>query len=296
MMHSREKAVVALGMFDGMHLGHEALIRRAAALSKELGCLCAVCSFENHPLSVLGGEVRLLLSPPERRARMLACGAHEVTLERFTKELAALSPQAFIERLYARWDVAAVVVGFNYSFGAGGEGNTETLRLLGAERGFSTEVLPPVLVGGAPVSSSRIRACIEQGDTEGAGKLLGRPYGLHGTVMPNLGNGTLLGFPTANLEPEAWRVLPKSGVYAARARVNDACYAAVTNVGTNPTLRGEKLTVETHLLDYTGGALYGASLTVDFYGMLREERVFPSVEELKEQITRDAACARALLN
>ncbi len=295
MRNSLERAVVALGMFDGMHIGHEALVRRAAALGGARSCKSVVCSFENHPLSVLGGEPRLLTDPAERRARMLACGADEVVLEAFTPALAALSPEAFIGRLCGRWAVSAVVIGFNYSFGAGGAGGGETLRALGAARGFDTEVLAPILVDGAPVSSSRIRALIEAGDTLAAQRLLGRPYRLSGEVTRNLGNGTRLGFPTANLEPEPWRVLPSAGVYATRAAADGVFYAAVTNVGNNPTLGGKKLTVETHLLDYAGGALYGTPLAVDFFEQLRTERAFPSLEALKAQIADDAARARALL-
>lgn len=285
-MSERIPAVVALGMFDGVHLGHRALIGQTVAEANRLGAKPVVFTFSNHPMEVLGGGVRLLSSIPERDDLLRALGAEEVYSVAFTRELAALSAEQFVDLLLERWDVRALVVGYNYTCGVRGAGTPETLGEIGKTRGFSVLVVPPVLLEGASVSSTRVREALEQGDVELAQRMLKRRYTLAGTVIENRRIGRRIGFPTANIAPETNRVIPKDGVYATVACVNGASYCAVTNIGTNPTVHGDHLTIETHMIDFDQD-IYGKRLTVAFRKYLRGELMFSSLDELKEQIRLD---------
>ena len=289
-MKERIPAVVALGMFDGVHLGHRALIGQTVAEANRLGAKPVVFTFSNHPMEVLGGGVRLLSSIPERDDLLLALGAEEVASVAFTRELAALSAEQFVDLLLERWDVRALVVGYNYTCGVRGTGTPETLAEIGKTRGFSVLVVPPVLLEGASVSSTRVREALEQGDVELAQRMLKRRYTLAGMVIENRRIGRRIGFPTANIAPETNRVIPKDGVYATVACVNGASYCAVTNIGTNPTVHGDHLTIETHMIDFDAD-IYGERLTVAFRKYLRGELMFSSLDELKEQIRLDIARA-----
>ncbi len=289
-MKERIPAVVALGMFDGVHLGHRALIEQTVAEANRLGAKPVVFTFSNHPMEVLGGGVRLLSSIPERDDLLRALGAEEVASVAFTRELAALSAEQFVDLLLERWDVRALVVGYNYTCGVRGTSTPETLAEIGKTHGFSVLVVPPVLLEGASVSSTRVREALEQGDVELAQRMLKRRYTLAGTVIENRRIGRRIGFPTANIAPEQNRVIPKDGVYATIACVNGADYRAVTNIGTNPTVHGDHLTIETHMIDFDQD-IYGERLTVAFRKYLRGELMFSSLDELKEQIRLDIARA-----
>lgn len=292
-MTENTPAVVALGMFDGVHLGHRALLERAVAEAKRLGATPVVFTFSNHPMEVLGGGVRLLSGILERDRILRALGAQEVASVPFTRELAALGTEAFVELLLSRWDVRALVVGYNYTCGAHGSGTPQTLAELGASRGFSVLVVPPVLFEGSPVSSTRVREAVERGSMEQAEHMLRRRYTLRGMVVENRRIGRRIGFPTANIEAEANRAIPKDGVYATFACVDGSYYRAVTNVGTNPTVHGDHLTIETHMIGFDAD-IYGKPLTVAFRRFLRGELVFSSLDALKDQIRLDVAEAAML--
>ncbi len=282
----RQTAVVALGMFDGMHIGHQALVGRATELAKSFGCKSGVYTFANHPMTVLGKGIQMLSSPGEREAAFMQLGIEDARMVTFTQALASISPEAFVQMLMALWELKGVVVGFNYTFGDKGRGTWETLAQLGEQYGFFTEVLPPVELLGAPVSSSRIRAYVEAGDVGSAAALLGHPYCLGGEIVANRRIGRRIGFPTANMLPEPERVLPKRGVYATRAILEGTAYAGVTNVGMNPTVNGDHLSIETHLIGFDQD-VYGKGLMVEFCKYLRGEQRFDSIEALKEQIGQD---------
>ena len=292
-MTERISAVVALGMFDGVHLGHRALLERAAGEADRLRAKPVVFTFSNHPMEVLGGGVRLLSSIAERDRILAAAGAREVASVPFTRELAALSPERFVDLLLERWSVKALVVGYNYTCGARGLGTPDTLAAIGEQRGFSVCVVPPVLYQGSPVSSTRVREALERGEVEQAERMLKRRYTLSGMVVENKRIGRRIGFPTANIEAAGNRVLPKDGVYATFACVDGAYVRAVTNIGTNPTVHGERLMIETHMIGVDAD-LYGKHLTVAFRRYLRGELTFSSLEALKEQIRLDVAQAAAL--
>ena len=287
------KSVIALGMFDGMHIGHCALLRQAVALAQANHVCSIAYTFENHPLSVFGVAPRLLSTSQERRQIMRGLGIDRVEMPEFDQKLADLAPEKFASILVEHYGAVAVVAGFNYTFGKGGKGTVDTLETLGSKMGYTVHVVKPVLYHGAPVSSSRIRQALAQGAVDCAADMLGRPYILAGQVNANRQIGTQIGFPTANLEPQANRMLPKSGVYATIAQTPMGRFPAVTNVGNNPTVHGKKMTIETHLLDFTGD-LYGAVLQVEFHRYIREEHTFPSKAALAAQIGRDVAFAKGI--
>lgn len=289
-MEKLAPAVVALGMFDGVHIGHKALLERTAGEAKRCGAVPAAYTFSNHPMETLGGGVRLLTGIRERNALIRSFGIEDLASVPFTRETAALSPEAFVEALMKRWDVRALVAGYNYTFGEKGLGTPETLRQIGLEKGFAVVVVPPVRYMGAPVSSTRVRETVERGEMELAAGLLGRPYLLSGKVVQNKRIGRRIGFPTANIEPDEKRVLPPDGVYATYAYVFGAAYRAVTNVGVNPTVHGEKRSIETHLIGFDAD-IYGADLQIGFRFRIREEIAFADIEELKAQIAKDVAAA-----
>ena len=292
-MQNKQKtpAVIALGMFDGVHLGHRTLLQCAVETAKECHAHSVAYTFSNHPRSVFAQAPKLLSTETERRDCIKKLGLDCVQMEVFDKETAMLSPEAFVERLQEQYEVRALVIGFNYTFGQGGKGTPETLRALGKMHSFDVHVLAPVLFKGDTVSSTRIRQLVTTGDLADATIMLTEPYALTGTVVRNRRIGTTLGFPTANIQPPTEKALPATGIYVTSVLYDGRCYEAVTNVGTNPTVNGASLTVETHIMDYEGD-LYGKALTVRFHERLREEIRFESKEALVQQIVRDVASAR----
>ncbi len=286
------KSVLALGMFDGVHVGHRALLSQAAAAARSLSAQTVAFTFTDAPGKLLHLPVTSLSTPSQRTQWLLEAGADRVDMVDFTRDFADLSPEDFMGYLRARYDIAALAAGFNYTFGRQGAGTAETLRQLGERHGFQVLIAEPVLVAGEPVSSTRIRTMIGRGDMGAARALLGRPYTLLGQVVSARHIGHALGYPTANLLTGE-QLLPPDGVYATVASVDDGAYPAVTNVGKNPTVAGRQRTVETYILN-EDLSLYGAELSVSFLARLREERTFPSLEALSRQIGRDVEAAKKL--
>lgn len=290
----KQSAVIALGMFDGVHLGHRALLACAVETAKSLNCKSVAYTFSNHPRSLFARPPKLLTTPGERRERLLSTGVDIVSMEVFDRTTASLSPRAFVEELLREYAVRAIVVGFNYAFGQGGQGGARTLQVFGKEYGFDVHVIEPVAFEGETVSSSRIRELLETGNLHTANAMLCTPYVLCGKVSANRGIGKSLGFPTANILPPAEKVQPKPGVYITTVLYQGMRYAAVTNVGDNPTVSGKFVTVETHILDFHGD-LYGQEICVEFRVRLRDEVRFPGKSELAQQIEIDTTRARAWL-
>ena len=288
------KSVLALGMFDGVHVGHRALLSQAAAAARSLSAQTVAFTFTDAPGKLLHLPVTSLSTPSQRTQWLLEAGADRVDMVDFTRDFADLSPEDFMGYLQARYDIAALAAGFNYTFGRQGAGTAETLRQLGERHGFQVLIAEPVLVAGEPVSSTRIRSMIGRGDMGAARALLGRPYTLLGQVVSARHIGHALGYPTANLGTGE-QLLPPDGVYATVAWVGDGAYPAVTNVGKNPTVAGRQRTVETYILN-EDLSLYGAELSVSFLARLREERTFPSLEALSRQIGRDVEAAKKLFD
>lgn len=291
--------VVAIGNFDGVHRGHQAVIARARALAEELpgAHQVAVLTFDPHPAKRLAPELApALLTTPKRRAEFLGeAGASHVVIEPFDDALASLDARAFIEEiLVRRLQAAGVVVGYDFTFGRGRTGTVDVLRDEGEERGFRVVVVPPYYQDGILVSSTKIREFILAGRVYGASILLGRPFELSGAVVRGAGRGRTIGYPTANLAYEE-EILPAFGVYAARARVGSLSVDAAVSIGIVPTFKQDReVTVEAYLLDFSQD-LYEERLTLEFVKRLRPERRFESVESLVHQIGLDVRQVRDIL-
>lgn len=287
---------LAIGVFDGVHIGHQALLHALIRRAAERHLHAAVYTFCEHPSIVLnpGQPKPMLLSNAGRLFALKRCGVPEVFLKDFTSGFARMRPEDFMGELMRWGDIRLLIVGFNFHFGFKGRGDGKTLADLGRETGCETIVLPAVNIEGNPVSSTRIRKAVADGDMALAQKLLGRPYALRGRIMTGKRVGSAIGFATANLQCEG-RLLPRPGVYVTRAFLHGETYAAVTNVGYNPTVSKDLMMhVETHL--FSGQRLpelYGAFLTIEFLQCLRDERAFESIGALRAQIACDVEQAQA---
>ena len=290
-------ASVAVGNFDGVHRGHQALVAAAVARSRATGGAAVVLTFDPHPARVLRPQEApaALTTLAQKEELVAALGIDRLVVVEFDTRLAALSPEAFArEVLQQALGARHVVVGESFRFGRGREGDPRRLEALGASLGFAVEVVPPLLEGGRAISSSRVREALESGDVGEARTLLGRDYFVDGEVVRGDGRGRTIGVPTANLAPEE-QILPANGVYAARCRTGaGAWHAAAVNVGERPTFGGGRVRLEAHLLDFEGD-LYGAQLRVAFHERLRGEQRFDGKDALVAQIRRDIEAVRARL-
>lgn len=289
--------VLTLGNFDGVHLGHEAIIRRAVTEARGRGALAAVLTFHPHPVAVLAPEraTPRIQSLHDRLERFRILGAELAVVRRFTRAFAAVGAEAFVaEFLLPRLEVVHVVVGHNVSFGRRREGTVDTLRELGVRFGFGVEAVGPVSVGGEQVSSTALRGVLATGDVRRAAELLGRAHALRGRVTTGEHRGRTLGFPTANLHVKPGVLLPPDGVYAVRAHALGVARGAVMNVGMRPTFGSLRRTVEVHVLDFAGD-LYGRWMVVEVIERLRGEQRFAGIEALRTQIAADVAQARGVL-
>lgn len=291
-------SVVSIGFFDGVHRGHQTIIRRAVRAAEDLGIRSAVVTFDRHPMEVIrpGSQPQLLMTLARRAQALAAQGVDLVVVMPFDDELRHHSPEGFIDRvLVGPLQARKVVVGANFRFGHKAAGDVAVLTDLGPSRDFTVEGVTLLELDGEVISSTGIRACVDAGDVERAAQLLGRPHVVDGVVVRGDERGQTLGFPTANLQVSRRVAVPARGVYAGVCHIPDRTeQPCVTNVGVNPTFGGQALRVETHLLDYTGD-LYGLNVAVDFRHRLRDEETFDGVEALVDQIRADVETARELL-
>lgn len=288
---------VAIGNFDGVHLGHQALFARARELVRTTGEVVAL-TFEPHPARFFNPELAppLIQTPEQKLAALEACGVDAVVVEPFDRAFAALAPEAFARTILAeRLGARHVVVGKGFIFGARRAGSLDTLEQLGGALGFQAHGVETVRVASITVSSTKLREFLLLGKVGGASMLLGRDYIVEGTVVPGKARGRSIGIPTANVAAEN-EIVPRKGVYAGWAKILDGrVLPAVTNIGTNPTFeKADVLSLEVHLLDFSGD-LYGQRLGVVFTQRLRDEKRFNSVEELLEAIRYDIREARQIL-
>lgn len=282
--------VVTVGTFDGVHVGHQMVVRYLLGRARALGAPSRVVTFDPHPRAVVRGEhVPLLTTVAERVEKLAALGVDDTIVLPFTIELASMRAEDFVVDLLVRQlGVRELVIGYDHGFGRGREGDAELLRSLGARHGFTVDVIPPHLVEEHTVSSTLIRdLLVQKGDATAARALLGAPYRLSGTVVRGDQRGRLLGFPTANLETPGDKVLPLGGVYAVRVLAGRDDWPGMLNIGARPTFDGVEQRVEVHLLGFEGD-LYGQTLSLDFIERLRDERRFDGIEALKEQLNEDA--------
>lgn len=292
-----KETVLTIGVFDGVHLGHQRLILQTKDAAAKSNALSVVLTFSNHPLAVLSpGTVVTYLNDLEERLELLkALGVDYVIAVSFTEETAQLSARQFVSLLRQSLKMRGLVVGPDFALGHNREGNVPTLRALGQEMGFSVDTVEPITQGDQIVSSTSIRRALAQGDVARAGKLLGRPFTLRGRVVKGEKRGKSLGFPTANIDVSADQALPADGVYVTRAYVADFVYPSATNIGIRPTFPESRRTVEVYIIDFDGD-LYGKRLKIELVERLRGEIRFESVEELKEQMIKDIERTRALLS
>ena len=289
-----KKRIFALGFFDGVHLGHQALLRQCVTMAKESGCEAAAVTFERHPRSLFSETPPQLISTLADRKRLMeSYGIEYIQVIPVTVESLSTSWQSFLEQL-AEEGAAGFVCGGDFHFGHRGQGNSALLKNFCRERDIPCVIVPEQTLNGVRISSTYIRRQIQLGDMETAVRFLGHPYLLTGTVVPGKQLGRTLGIPTANLSYPEGLAMPRFGVYACKAWVEGAVYPAVTNIGTRPTVEGENITVEPWILDYSGD-LYGKQITLGFYRFLRPEQKFDSLEALKAAILQDAEQTRTLL-
>jgi riboflavin kinase/FMN adenylyltransferase len=286
---------LTIGSFDGVHLGHQELIRELNINAHEDGALSVVLSFYPHPAVVLRGKKGpFYLTTPDERAILLdELGTDVVITHPFTSEVALTSAHDFIEYLKSHLVFQQLWVGYDFALGHGREGDVDTLKLLGKEFDYRVQVIQPVVLDGQKVSSSQIRNLISGGNIEAANKLLGRAYRLSGEVVHGDGRGRLIGIPTANLEINDEKLIPGAGVYACKAEINGKQWQAAVNIGIRPTFDSpDQLShVEVHLLDCSQD-LYGQQIYIDFISRLRGEQRFPSVQALIDQVHSDIAQTR----
>lgn len=286
------RTVAALGMFDGVHKGHQTLLKRAAKIAHASGDTAVAFTYDNHPKELFSGAFSYLCTKEQRDALIRETGCDRMDSVPFDTAFAAMEPEQFIDWLSARYTggVSAIVAGYDYRFGKGAKGDTTLLRTLCEARDISLCVIERVTVDGITCSSTRIREAIREGDLALAERMLGRPYTLSGEVVHAKALGRQFDCPTANLDA-GMQVLPKDGVYAAELLFDGKRYDAVTNVGTNPTVDGRIRTVETHAIGESLD-LYGKRIEVAFLKHIRDEIRFASKDLLFAQIRRDAETAK----
>jgi len=294
-INEHKPSAIALGFFDGLHIGHTELIKRCVEFAKESGLSADVFTFRDHPKNILGGNILIprLITEADKLFGLENLGVDRVFDFDFTDDFHAMTPEGFArDLLKGLFSAEAVFCGFNFHFGANASGNPDTLKELGRAFGFETQVLEPVYISGRLVSSSLIRRCINSGDVEPAGRLLGRDYVLSGNVVKGRGLGRLFQFPTANFFPDESMTLPAYGVYVTETLVDGTLYPSISNIGVSPTIDDSTaVRVESYILDKEI-SLYGKNIKVYFKKMLREERHFEGTEALKRQISADTEYAR----
>lgn len=290
------KTIYALGFFDGVHIGHAALLRRCHALARENGFAAGVVTFDVHPETLVHHQAPVLINSARDRELLLR---ERFSMERivtlpFDEQLRTMPWETFLDLLVREYGAAGFVCGDDFRFGYQGRGNAESLMEYCRSHRLPGALVPEQTLDGIRVSSTYIRSQIESGDMATAVKFLGHPHILRGTVVHGHKLGRRLGFPTANLRLIPGLAVPKFGVYACRCVIDGVSYPAVTNVGTRPTVEGQSVTVEPWILDYEGD-LYGREITLEFYFFIRPEKKFPNLEALKAEILRNAEQTRAYL-
>ncbi len=293
-MKSIQPIILTIGVFDGVHLGHQALLRAAVRLARRLQARPEALTFHDHPTHVLKGGPRIpfLLPRQETFDLLKREGAWKVHILNFTRAFSKKDPEPFVQWLLGLGVLKGIVIGENFRFGRGAKGNVAILQDLGRKYGFQVEAVPPVRIAGKVVSSSQIRQSLAQGKTELANRMLGRPYAIEGEVVHGKHQAHKIGFPTANLHAVR-QFLPKDGVYACAVKLGNRFYRAGMNLGQRPTFKEDDhhRRAEVHLLHYYG-KLYGKTMRVYLLKYLRPERKFASTQALVRQIQKDLAQVR----
>jgi riboflavin kinase / FMN adenylyltransferase len=291
-----KKIVAAIGIFDGVHLGHRKIIRAAARAAKRIGGRGAVITFDPHPLKILRSHnpIPSIMSTAHRVRLIRELGADACSVIRFTKKFSSLKPRDFVKKiLIDRVKVSELFVGTNFVFGRDNSGDIALLKSLGREHGFKVRVVPMVKAGGKIISSTAIRGLIIKGRLEEASRMLGRPVTIFGTVISGAGRGRLLGYPTANIDPHH-EAIPPSGVYAVRVKIGNKKFGGALFIGRRRTFGEREPVIEAHIFDFRS-VIYGEDIEVTFVKRLRGVKKFAGHERLVEQIGKDDIAARRML-
>ncbi len=292
----QKETFFTIGVFDGVHVGHQTLISRMTALAEENDCQSGVITFHPNPVAVLrpGASIKYLTDIKERVRLIHSLDVDIVVPVIFTLELSQVRARDFVALLKEKLKIKGLVIGFDFAMGHNREGTPEFLTNLGHEMGFSVDIVDHKDVAGTRVSSTAIRAAIAEGDLSTANKFLGRYYTTTGIVVYGDGRGQALGFPTANMSISDELAIPADGIYATRVRHNDKLYSAATYIGTSPTFEGKERTVEAYLLDFEG-TIYGEEIVVEWIDRVREDKAFGTPAELQAQMEKDVVKAREIL-
>ena len=279
---------VALGSFDGLHSGHLSLVNKIIELANENKGKSIVYTFKNHPRTLIKGATppKLLMDNESKEEILEALGVDLIYFEEFNEEYMKLTPEGFIKYLCEKFKVKGIVVGFNYRFGYKNVGNIEMLKELSAKYGYELYVMEPCNYEDEVISSTRIRNELLSGNVDKAMKMLNRPYCIKGKVVHGKKLGRAIGFPTANLDYSKEALIPKKGVYYTNVQWQGKIYKGITSVGNNPTVNGDKLTIETYILDFNND-LYGHNIKVYFIKKIRDEKKFNSIDDLVIQLKKD---------
>lgn len=292
----KSKTWLTIGSFDGVHLGHQELIKKMVTLAHSQNELATVISFFPHPAVVLRGiKSPYYLTGPDEKARLLeSLGVDQVITIPFTLDLAVLSAYDFMKQITGQINITNLFTGYDFSLGRQREGDISTLTSIGQELGYSVLTFNPVLQNHEPVSSRLIRSMLQEGNIEKVSRLLGRHYKISGRIVHGDGRGRIIGIPTTNLDYDSWRLLPRPGIYSTYITIQNKKYCAVTNIGNNPTFIEapfQKLRVESHILDFSED-VYNENQDIEFVHFIRTEIRFDHVEDLITQIHNDILYAR----
>lgn len=284
-----QEIALALGFFDGVHKGHQKLLEKTMVIAEANHWLSGVMTFESHPLKLIfpAYAPKMITTNAQKTAAMKAMGIDRIFINQFTEELMNLSPEAFIrDYLLLKYNVRHLVVGFNYTFGYKGAGMTKDLVDFGSEYGFTVSVMPPCVIGGETVSSTRIRELVATGKVEDVPPLLGRPYAVEGKIVTGKRLGHTFDVPTANLQSNVSVIMPSTGVYFTKVELDGKQYDGLTNLGYNPTFDKHPYSIETYIYDFNQN-IYGHHLKVSFLKKIRDEIKFESVDALIARIKHD---------
>ena len=291
-----QESIVTVGVFDGLHIGHQAVIQQVLIQAKKFNIASFVLTFDPPPLAFLAPErcPPALTTLPKKIEILEQLGVDAVVFARFDAYLQQMDPSTFVQQiLLQRLHARQVIVGYDWQFGKGRSGNAEALKELGDQYQFDVMIVGPIQIHGKPVHSTRVREAIAGSNLDLASELLGRPYSITGEVVKGEGRGRQIGFPTANIDTGN-QMLPPSGVYAVQVKLEGCMFAGVLNMGTRPTFDGEKFQIETHLFDFEK-MIYEKKIEISFIEKIRAEQRFPNPEMLVNQIKQDVAMAKAIL-
>lgn len=287
-INNKNKSVITIGNFDGLHKGHQVLIRETVDYAKKNNIQSIVFTFENHPANYfIPNSVKHIISEKQKLAILKNMGVDMVISIHFDDYMTKITPNEFVrDILVNKLNIEKLIIGHDFTFARNKEGNTESLQLLSYKYKFNLQVVSPIRINGIRVSSTKIRGLILEGSLDKVRQYLGCNYQLEGRVIHSKKLGRTIGFPTANLESDNNMVIPKNGIYATKVYIEDKAYFGATNIGYNPTVNGKSLSIETNILEFDED-IYGKNIKVEFLERIRDEKKFSSLEELKNQLGKD---------